>query len=112
MNKTLEYALYGIGGLSVLLIGNQIYKRKNGGIGLFTTDKKMGTYVGLSDKGLNKPYTKDTVDDFVAGFWKGLGKDYKKQWFKAVYKSEIGEDTPTFTLEGKTYWTKGGTRKS
>jgi hypothetical protein len=110
MKKGIEIALYGVGAISLIALANQIVKNRKSGVGLFTTKKAMGKFVGMSSEGLNTPYTKDTIKDFLE-FWDGLGDNYAKEWYKAVWETEKGNPTPTFSVNGKTFFTKGGSAK-
>jgi len=107
MNKALEITIYVAGGVSAVILGNQIYKRMNSGIGLLTTKEKMGKYVGMSSKGVRDVYTKDTIDSFLNA-WKTYGDDYTKAWYMAVWDSEHGKETPYFYVGTKRHITKGG----
>jgi hypothetical protein len=108
MNKTLKISLYVAGGVSAVLLANQVYKRLNSGKGLFTTDKQMAKFVGMSKFALNDPYTKEEIEDFYK-FWDSLAKDYKLAWYKAVWSSENGKPQQYFyNSQGKKYNTKGG----
>lgn len=107
MNKTVKISIYVAGGVSAVIMAHEIYKRKNSGVGLFTTKEKMGKYVGMSSKGVRDVYTKDTIDSFL-NTWKTFGDDYTKAWYQAVWQSENGKDTPYFFVDGKRHITKGG----
>lgn len=107
MRKALEISAYVIGGLSLIVLANQIRKTKNSGVGFLTSSRRMGIRVGKSDKGLNKPYTDENIKEWLE-FWKELGKEYKTNWYKAVWESENGNDTPFFYAGNKKFKTKGG----
>lgn len=107
MRKALEISAYAIGGLSLIVLANQIRKTKNSGVGFLTSSRRMGIRVGKSDKGLNQPYTDKNIKQFL-DFWKGLDKEYKTNWYKAVWESENGNDTPFFYVSNKKFKTKGG----
>ena len=107
MRKALEISAYVIGGLSIVVLANQIRKTKNSGVGFLTSTRRMGIRVGKSDKALNEPYTDENIKQFL-DFWKGLDKEYKINWYKAVWESENGNDTPFFYVGSKKLKTKGG----
>jgi hypothetical protein len=108
MNKTLKISLYVAGGISTILLANEVTKLVNSGVGFLTSDKQMGKFVGMSEFALNDPYTKEDIEDFLT-FWEGLGKGYKKGWYKAVWSSEKGKPQEFFfNDEGKKFRTKGG----
>lgn len=107
MKKALQISAYVVGGLSLVVLANQIRKNKNSGVGFLTSMRKMGRVVGMSKYGLNEPYTKENINDFLK-FWDGLGKDYRTEWYKAVWESENGNSTPTFKVGNKKFKTKGG----
>jgi len=54
MKKALEISAYVVGGLSLVVLANQIRKTKNSGVGFLTSSRRMGIRVGKSDKGLNR----------------------------------------------------------
>ena len=93
MRKALEISAYTVGVLSIIVLANQIRKTKNSGVGFLTSSRRMGIRVGKSDKALNEPYT---------------DKEYKTNWYKAVWESENGNDTPFFYVSNKKFKTKGG----
>lgn len=107
MNRTLEISIYVAGGVSAVVLAHEIYKRKNSGIGLFTTKESMGKYVATSSKGVRDVYSKDNIYDFLKS-WMTFGNDYTKAWYQAVWKSENGKETPYFFVNGKRHVTKGG----
>lgn len=107
MNKALKISIYVAGGASALVLAHHIYKRVNSGVGLFTTKEKMGKYVALSSKGVPDVYTQDNVNDFLKS-WLTYGDEYTKEWYKAVWKSENGKETPYFYVGSKRHVTKGG----
>lgn len=109
MNKTLKISLYVSGGVVGVILLNALVKRMNNGIGFFTTDKKMGKFVGTSSEGMNVPYTKEEVDDFLET-WTSWGKGYRKAYYKAVWRSEHGKPTPYFYVDKVRHATKGGKR--
>jgi len=111
MKKEIQIAIYGIGALSLVALANQIVKNKNSGVGFFTSKKSMGKFVGMSNEALNVPYTKENIDNFL-DFWNDLDKEFAKEWYKAVWETEKGNPTPTFSIGGKTYNTKGGRAKT
>jgi hypothetical protein len=108
MNKALKISAYVLGGASIVVLSNQIVKYLNDGVGFLTTKRHMGKYVAKSNKGLNDPRdTKDEIKEWL-DTWKGYGDDYTKAWYKAVWKSEHGKDTPYFFVDNKRHKTKGG----
>jgi len=108
MNKALKISIYVAGSVSTVLLANQLTKLLNSGKGFLTTDKQMGTYVGMSKFGRNKPYTKENIGEFLE-WWETVGKGYKIPWYKAVWKSEHGKPQEFFyNSEGKKFNTLGG----
>jgi aryl-phospho-beta-D-glucosidase BglC (GH1 family) len=107
MKKGLEITAYLLGGLSLVVLANQIVKVKSSGKGFLTTSRKMSKKVGTSSFALNEPYTKDNVAEFY-DFWDSLGKEYRTSWYKAVWESENGNETPFFYVGTKKFKTKGG----
>lgn len=109
MNRTLKTSLYISGGVVGVILLNALVKQMNSGIGFFTTDKKMGKLVGMSSEGQNVPYTKDNIDDFLET-WISWGKNYRRAYYKAVWRSEKGKPTPYFYVDKVKHATKGGRR--
>ena len=98
--KTIYYIL----GIAGLVVGTDYALRKfNHGKGLFTSTKYMAEFV--RQNGLNNP-SQVTSEDFYK-FYKGLGKEYRENWFKAAYRN-TKENFPTFEADGNRYYTKGG----
>jgi hypothetical protein len=56
--------------------------------------------------------TKAEYEKDGAKFWMGLGENYTKAYYKAVWLTSKGKDTPTFVADGNTYNTKGGKIKA
>lgn len=108
MNQALKISAYVLGGATLVVVANQIYKRLNYGVGLLTTKEKMGKYVAQSSKGVPEVYTKDNMSSFLK-FWNSAGDGYTKAWYQAVWKSEHGNETPYFYVGTKRHLTKGGT---
>ena len=107
MNKTLQISAYLLGGLSLVVLANQITKNRNSGKGFLTSTRRMAIRVGTSSAALNNPYTKENIDDFIE-FYKNLGKEYRTNWYKAVWETENGNDTPFFYVGNKKFKTKSG----
>jgi|694.fasta_scaffold11311_24 hypothetical protein len=108
MNKALKISLYVAGGVSAVILANEVTKMVNSGKGFFTSDKQMAKFVGMSKFALNEPYTEEELPKFFE-FWEGLGKAYRLAWYKAVWNSEKGKPQIYFyNTEGKRFLTKGG----
>lgn len=107
MNTAAKIAIYTTSGLAAAIIINAVVKKKNDGIGIFTTERRMAKFVLTSPIARFKPQEKVTKEDVE--WWKSLGKDYRRNWYKAVWKTAKGEKTETFTnSQGTKFWTKGG----
>lgn len=111
MNKALKISLVTLGAASFVVLASAVYKRLNNGVGILTSRKKMGRYVGMSTSGLNQPKTKENIDDWVESFWLKSGESYTKEWYKAVWNTEHGKPQETFKVGTEEFYTKGGRKK-
>lgn len=87
-----------------------IVRKTNSGIGIFGPSRKaQGEYVMTSKYGRVKPVTREEYyKQEMDKFWLGLGNQYTKKYFQAVYNTEHGKPQLTFTVDGQTFNTKGG----
>lgn len=109
MNRIVKGLLIGVGAFTAL----EVILRLKTGKGIITpSKKKMGEFVLTSEIGMAKPMTKAEYEKDGAKFWMGLGDNYANAYYKAVWLSSKGKDTPTFVADGKTYNTKGGRVKA
>jgi hypothetical protein len=109
MNRVVKGLLIGVGAFTAL----EVILRLKTGKGIITPSKKeMGEFVLTSEIGRNKPMTKAEYEKDGAKFWMGLGDNYTKAYYKAVWLTSKGKDTPTFVADGNTYNTKGGKIKA
>ena len=109
MNRVVKGLLIGVGAFTAL----EVILRFKTGKGIITPSKKeMGEFVLTSEIGRNKPMTKAEYEKDGAKFWMGLGENYTKAYYKAVWLTSKGKDTPTFVADGNTYNTKGGKIKA
>jgi hypothetical protein len=109
MNRVVKGLLIGVGAFTAL----EVILRLKTGKGIITPSKKeMGEFVLTSEIGRNKPMTKAEYEKDGAKFWMGLGENYTKAYYKAVWLTSKGKDTPTFVADGNTYNTKGGKIKA
>jgi hypothetical protein len=109
MNRVVKGLLIGVGAFTAL----EVILRLKTGKGIITpSKKKMGEFVLTSEIARFKPMTKAEYAKDGAKFWMGLGDNYTKAYYKAVWLSSKGKATPTFTADGNTYNTKGGKIKN
>jgi hypothetical protein len=109
MNRVVKGLLIGVGAFTAL----EVILRLKTGKGIITPSKKeMGEFVLTSEIGRNKPMTKAEYEKDGVKFWMGLGENYTKAYYKAVWLTSKGKDTPTFVADGNTYNTKGGKIKA
>ena len=109
MNRVVKGLLIGVGAFTAL----EVLLRLKTGKGIITPSKKeMGEFVLTSEIGRNKPMTKAEYEKDGVKFWMGLGENYTKAYYKAVWLTSKGKDTPTFVADGNTYNTKGGKIKA
>lgn len=108
MDKALKISLYVAGGVATVLAANFVAKRLNSGIGFLTSKKYMGKYVAKSSEATDYPRdTKEEIKEWLE-YWMDYGDDYTKAWYRAVWKSEHGDETPYFYVDNKRHKTKGG----
>ena len=105
MTKGTEIALYTASGLVAIVLTNQIVKYLNNGIGFMTTDKRMAKYAMTKPSGNVEPTTKEQWDGHYS-WWKGKSKEYRREWYKAVWRTEHGKPTPTYKADGQVWKTK------
>ena len=110
MKKGVEIALYTASGAVAIILTNQIVKYLNSGIGFLTTDRRMAKYAMTKPSGNVQPTTDAQWQEHYA-WWKNTSKEYRKEWYKAVWRSEHGKPTPTYKADGKTWKTKKETAK-
>ena len=109
MNRVVKGLLIGVGAITAV----EVILRMKTGKGIFTPSKKqMGEFVLTSEIARFKPMTKAEYEKDGAKFWMGLGDNYTKAYYKAVWLSSKGKATPTFVADGNTYNTKGGKIKA
>ena len=109
MNRVVKGLLIGVGAFTAL----EVILRLKTGKGIITpSKKKMGEFVLTSEIGRNKPMTKAEYEKDGVKFWMGLGENYTKAYYKAVWLTSKGKDSPTFVADGNTYNTKGGKIKA
>lgn len=105
MNKALEISLYTASGITIVVLANAVMKHLNNGIGFLTTDRRMAKYAMTKPSGNEKATTKAEWDDHYK-WWKGKSKEYRREWYKAVWNSEHGKPTPTYMADGQKWQTK------
>lgn len=108
MSKAGEIVLYTASGLTAVVLLNQIVKYLNSGKGFLTTNKRMAKYALTKPSGNYRITNKDTWEQDFA-WWNNETKEYRTNWYKAIWKAEHGKGKETFTADGKTWYTKGGT---
>lgn len=109
MNRVLKGLLIGVGAFTAL----EVILRLRTGKGIITPSKKqMGEFVLTSEIARFKPLKKSEYQGDALNFWMGLGDNYARAYYKAVWLTSKGQDTPTFVADGKTYLTKGGRQKA
>lgn len=107
MNKAAENIIIGASAVAGVIVINQIWKRLNSGVGFFTTERKMAKTVLTSKIARYTPQESITKEDVE--WWKSLGKTYRRNWYKAVWKTKNGDKTDKFmNSEGEQFYTKGG----
>jgi hypothetical protein len=107
MNTAAKIAIYTTSGLAAAIIVNAVVKQLNDGVGIFTTERRMARFVLTSPLARTTPQKEVTQEDVE--WWKSLGKDYRRSWYKATWKSTKGRPTPIFTTkDGTKFKTKGG----
>jgi hypothetical protein len=110
MNKAVEISLYTASGITFVVLVNAVMKHLNNGIGFLTTDRHMAKYAMTKPSGNIEPTTKEQWAEHYA-WWKKKSKEYRREWYKAVWNSEHGKPTPTFKADGDTWKTKVSTVK-
>lgn len=110
MKKGVEIALYTASGVVAVVLTNQIVKYLNNGIGFLTTDRRMAKYTMTKPSGNFEPTTKEQWPRHY-DWWKSKSKEFRREWYKAVWKSEHGKPTPTYMADGKKWVTKKETEK-
>lgn len=109
MNRVVKGLLIGVGAFTAL----EVILRLKTGKGIITpSKKKMGEFVLTSEIARFKPMTKAEYQKDGAKLWMGLGDNYAKAYYKAVWLTSKGKDSPTFVADGNTYNTKGGRKKA
>lgn len=107
MSKAADIALYTVSGFTAVVLLNQIVKYLNSGKGFLTTNKRMAKYALTKRSGNYRLTTKETWEEDFA-WWNKESKEYRTNWYKAIWKAEHGKGTETFTADGKKWYTKGG----
>jgi hypothetical protein len=107
MNTGVKIAIYTASGLVLTVLANEAVKHANNGVGFLTSERRMAKVVLTSPHGRSKPQETVTKEDVE--WWKSLDKSYRRNWYKAVWRTGRGKVTPTFlTKDGKRFNTLGG----
>lgn len=106
-SKAATISAYVGGSIVSVILLNAIVKQLNSGIGFLTTNRKMARICLTSPIATEEPTTKEEWQQHYA-WWNKQSKEFRRNWYKAVWQTQHGKYQEYFTADGKKYWREGG----